>query len=68
MKAIFTLSFSQIDLQVVTGAIHRLWRWPDAATGRAWGPETRPFQTHLPALLQGPEALPAGLQEEPGQD
>lgn len=23
--------FSQTDLQVVTGPIHRLWRWPNAA-------------------------------------
>lgn len=61
-------SFSPSDLQVVTSPIHRLWRWPHAAAGGARGPAARPFQTYLPALLQGPETLAARLQEKPGWD
>lgn len=62
----FYSCFSQTDLQAITGPIHRLWGWPDAAPGGAGGPAARALQTHLPPLLQGPPTLPAGLQEEPG--
>ena len=38
-----------------------------AASGGAGRPAARTLPTHLPPLLPGPETLPAGLQEEPGE-
>lgn len=54
------------DFQATAGAFHGQRGWADAAAGGAGGPTPRTLQAHLQALLQGAQALPAGLQEESG--
>ena len=56
------------DLQAPAGPVHGQRRRPHAAAGGAGGPETRPLQAHLQALLPRAAPLPAGLPQEPGEE
>lgn len=54
------------DFQAVASALHGQRGRADAAAGGAGGPAPCTLQAHLQALLQGAQALPAGLQEKSG--
>lgn len=60
-------SFHKQIFKLLQAHVHRLWWWPNAASGGAGETSgTRPSDTSAAFFTPGPETSPAGLQEEPG--